>query len=588
MLKKIDYSQISLTESRVMCSVEETIRFYDAIPLENILKYLREDAGLPAPGSRYGGWFARSRGVFLIGQWISAFSRMYAFTSQEKFREKAITLFSEFQKCCLLLENTPNAVFTPNSHYDIEKLLRAICDLKLCCGYDSAADWLPGLLSFAEQFLTKDNLFGNNLNEWYTMSEALYLVYTTFGLEKAQELGKRWEYTDFWELFYRDADPFSRRPEAGLYSEFCHAYSHVNSFNGCAMAYELTKDPRYLLALRRFYRFMQSEEVMATGGYGPNYEHIMPKYRIIDALRTGHDSFETQCNTYAAFRLSDYLTRFTGEASFGNWTESLIFNAAIATLPMTSDGKVVYYSDYNMYGAEKKNREDPWTCCTGTRPLLMLELPRLIYYEESASSGCPGLCISQFIPSVLRTELCGTAVSLEQKTAFPLDDTVFFSLSLSKPAAFSLKFRLPPWLSGRPQLSVNGLPVSAPADSSGWLVLSRPWNDGDQITLTLPQTLWLHALDTVKNGPSAFLHGPVVLAASYTGPQTPNDHMDIRGLIPRMRPIPGHALHYSVEGTDSITFKPFYEYAEHERYFLYHDTSAHATDRTRFAGGTIC
>ena len=70
-----------------------------------------------------------------------------------------------------------------------------------------------------------------------------------------------------------------------------------------------------------------------------------------------------------------------------------------------------------------------------------------------------------------------------------------------------------------------------------------------------------------------------MLGAVYTGPQTPNDHMNVRRLPELMRPVEGQPLHYTVEGRDDLTFKPFYEFVEYERYFLYHDTSAHATQR---------
>lgn len=89
----------------------------------------------------------------------------------------------------------------------------------------------------------------------------------------------------------------------------------------------------------------------------------------------------------------------------------------------------------------------------------------------------------------------------------------------------------------------------------------------------------MHSLDPMKKGPNAFLHGPVALAASYTGPQTPNDHMNIQHLLEKMDEIPGEALHYRVRDCDTILFKPFYEFKEHERYFLYHDTTAHASKR---------
>lgn len=44
-----------------------------------------------------------------------------------------------------------------------------------------------------------------------------------------------------------------------------------------------------------------------------------------------------------------------------------------------------------------------------------------------------------------------------------------------------------------------------------------------------------------------------------------------------MKPVPEKPLHYTVDGIDTITFRPFYEFKENERYFLYHDTTAHAT-----------
>ena len=574
MFYAFDYSNIALQDSMVNDSIQETMEFYLNIPCDNFFKYMREDAGLDAPGVYYQGWFKNSRGVMLTGQWISAFCRMYAFTGREEFKEKAVFLFEEFKKCHDLLAGTPKALLKETSHYDYEKILRAICDLHLYCQYEKAAQWLPWLLEFARTTLTRDNLFGDNTTEWYTVAESLYMIYQIFHLEEAKELAAMWEYREFWDLFYKDQDPFSKKPRAGLYSEFCHAYSHANSFNGCARAYEITGNPYYLRALRKFYGFMQKEEVMATGGYGPNFEHIMPKYRIIDALRTGHDSFETQCDTYAAFRISDYLTRFTGEPQYGNWVESLIFNAAAATSPMTEDGRVIYYSDYNMYGAAKVNRTDGWTCCTGTRPLLVMEIPRLIYYTDGS-----GLFVDQYIPSTLNCTLNGIRITLSQQTSFPLQDEMHFSLKLSEEAGFTLNFRMPVWLEKQALLTINGQAASATVSPEGWLMIKRRWHNGDSVKLTLPQTLWMHSLDPVLEGPNAFLHGPVVLAASYTGPQTPNDWMDIRRLTEKMEEIPGRPLHYRVKGNDAITFKPFYEYKEHERYFLYHDTTAHASRR---------
>ena len=48
--------------------LDETLAFYLKIPNDNILKYMRESAGKPAPGIFYTGWYPNSRGIALIGQ----------------------------------------------------------------------------------------------------------------------------------------------------------------------------------------------------------------------------------------------------------------------------------------------------------------------------------------------------------------------------------------------------------------------------------------------------------------------------------------------------------------------------------------
>ncbi|NLY18772.1 MAG: hypothetical protein GX045_07435 [Clostridiaceae bacterium] len=573
-MKGFDYHEVKLNEGLLKDTLDETMNFFLRIPNDNILKYMREDAGLPAPGIYYTGWFKNSRGMGVLGQWISAYARMYAITGNKSFREKALYLIDEFWKCYLILKGTPKRLLSHRSFYAFEKLLRALIDLHVYCGYETAKEKSIEIIAFAVENFSTENLFGDNGTEWYTLPESLYMAYELFGIEQAREAAGRWEYREWWDLFYKDLDPYSKRPKAGLYSEFCHAYSHTNSFNSCAMAYKVKKDPYYLRAICKYYDFIKNEQMMATGGYGPSFEHLMPKNRIIDALRCGHDSFETQCCSYAAFRLVHYLTCFTGNPHYSNWVELLLYNAVVATIPMTEDGKVIYYSDYNMYGAQKINRQDGWTCCTGTRPLVVTEMQRLIYFNDGED-----LYIAQYTPSTLSWNRQGGKIVVHQKTGFPLTNETQIELQLESATEFAVKFRMPEWLAGKMTVAVNGTETEAMLDEHGWLSVSNVWKNGDTITVTLPQNVWMHSFDPIKEGPNAFLHGPVVLAATYTGPQTPNDHMNVRKLTQKMRPVEGKPLHYTVDGRDDLYFKPFYEYKEYERYFIYHDTTAHATKR---------
>ena len=571
-MRALDFDQVKLRQGMLKDKLDEMAAFYRGLSNDDILHYMRLDAGLPAPGQAWTGWYAHSRGMGTLGQWVSAYARLYALTGNEQDKAKAIDLIDTFWLCHDHLEDTPKALLGRRSHYAFEKLVQAHCDLQVYAQVPTR-DRVMRLVRFARETLDRTRAFGDNSTEWYTMPEALFNAARIFDLPEAAEEAETWLYRDYWDQFAEGRDPFARKPEAGLYSDFCHAYSHVNSFNSCAAAYRHSHDPVFLKALITFYRFMTDTQVMATGGYGPEFEHLMPRDRIVNALRTSHDSFETQCDSYAAFRLCRHLTEIDGEAEYGDWVESLIYNAVLATVPMTPEGKVIYYSDYNMYGASKVNRQDNWTCCTGTRPLLVLDMVRQLYYEDGS-----GLAVSQYAPSEASWTRSGQTVRIRQETNFPLDDTVKFQLTLSSPDRFTLYFRRPAWLAGPMDLHVNGQIADA-CEVRGYLALTRRWQDGDQIELTVPQKLWMHALDKEKNGPNAFLHGPVVLGATYTGPQTPNDHMNVRRLPERMRPVPGQKLHYTVDGCDQLTFKPFYAYQEHERYFVYHDTTAHATIR---------
>ena len=50
------------------------------------------------------------------------------------------------------------------------------------------------------------------------------------------------------------------------------------------------------------------------------------------------------------FKLCKYLMTITGDARYGDWIERLAYNGIAATIPMSPDGLVFYYSDYQRLG----------------------------------------------------------------------------------------------------------------------------------------------------------------------------------------------------------------------------------------------
>ena len=126
----------------------------------------------------------------------------------------------------------------------------------------------------------------------------------------------------------RSFRPPPRRPADDGY----HAYSHVNTLGGAGAAYLVTGEPRYLDILKNGYDYLQSHEMFATGGYGPD-EQLLPRDKLIRQLYYTSPTFETQCGSWAAFKMVRYLMTFTGDARYGDWVESLLYNGIGASIP---------------------------------------------------------------------------------------------------------------------------------------------------------------------------------------------------------------------------------------------------------------
>jgi DUF1680 family protein len=431
----------------------------------------------------------------------------------------------------------------------------------------NALGYVREFIDYGYDSLEDSRKFGNNGDEWYTLSESVYKAYLLTGYEKALEFAKKWEYTEFWEMFEKDVDPFTRKPEAGLFSEFYHAYSHVNTFNSAALAYMAGGEKRYLDILLKFYAWLQDTQIYPSGGFGAEYEHFMPGVRIAAAFRNKdvHDHFETQCDSYAAYRLTKYLTEFTGEARFSDWAEQMVYNATLACLPMTKNGNIMYYSNYNTHGAYKENRADEWTCCTGSRPLLTLEIQRLIYYH-----GENGLYVGQFISSNLDWKRPEGVCGVRMETKFPYENAVSLKLFPAAAAKFKVYIRKPAWAEGAVPFCVDGKPAAAKAEK-GWLVLEKLWEAGDEITFTLPVGLAMpKLLDKTGDTPYAFVYGPVLMAVMTEC--DPGEFLGkdaLKDIVPAVKGAP--AFRHTPTGTE---IRPYFELPEKVGHFTYFDSKA--------------
>jgi DUF1680 family protein len=233
------------------------------------------------------------------------------------------------------------------------------------------------------------------------------------------------------------------------------------------------------------------------------------------AERLGNKTQE-HCTVYNMMRLAEYLYRWTGDAAYADYWERNLWNGVLAQQnPET--GMIAYFLPLNA-GAVKiwgTPTEDFW-CCHGS-----LVQAHTIYTNNIFYTDADGLVLSQYIPGEMDWGWEGSEVHVRlesdrqlHETHRPRADAYRVHVRADQPGEFALKLRIPWWVDGKAELTVNGEKVES-TDPGGFASLRRRWAD-DVVEVRLPRRLTAEELpgepETV-----AFMDGPVVLAGLNPG-----------------------------------------------------------------------
>ena len=499
-LEPFKYAGVRLLPGRMLTQVDGARAIYGAIPNDDILKGFRREADLPSPGNDMGGWCSKTSAV-IFGQLLSGMARMGCATGDGTLIEKGVQLMEGWA------QTLPSDGDSRMRSYAYEKLVCGLVDLYEFGGVDEALPLLDRATTAAARRFSRTRRLADNLlfqggeyddREWYTLPENLYRAYLLTGHAPYREFAHEWLYHDYWAPFATSSEPNEVVP--------VHAYSHVNSFSSAAMAYAVTGEAHYLKICTNAYDFIQRTQCYATGGFGPD-ERLMPPDgslgRSLD-LYAGHA--EIPCGSWAGTKLSRYLMGFTGEARFGDWIETMLYNAIGAALPTEPDGRTYYYGDYRISSGLKQYYWHQWPCCAGTYWQTVADYHNIIYFRDPA-----GLCVNLYVPSEVRWPHEGQTIRLRQQTDYPASETTRLRLTLERPARFDLRFRVPGWCTGI-SAAVNDEAVAVPAAPGTWAHLQRMWQCNDEVTIRLPMELRLLPVDQQHPDRVAILYGPVVLA----------------------------------------------------------------------------
>ncbi len=281
-----------------------------------------------------------------------------------------------------------------------------------------------------------------------------------------------------------------------------HANTQVPKLVGLARLYELTGKPEQALAARFFWETVTRRHSYVIGGNADREYFSVP-----DTIST-HITEQTceHCNSYNMLKLTEHLFRWSPNGAWFDFYERTHLNHVMAAHHPHTGGFT--YMTPLMAGAARAYSDlanDPFWCCVGTGMESHAKHGACIFWEGEGT-----LLINLYIPAKAHWRTRGADLRME--TRYPFEPSSRLILQrLAHPALFTIALRVPGWAQQRDvTLSVNEQPAAITV-RSGYAMVTRRWQEGDVVTITIPLELRIEAAPGDPNVISV-LRGPMVLA----------------------------------------------------------------------------
>jgi DUF1680 family protein len=292
-----------------------------------------------------------------------------------------------------------------------------------------------------------------------------------------------------------------------------HGVNLAQCFREPAQYYQQTRDVRYLRATERVYAAMRGLYGQFPGGlYGAD-ENARPGF---SDPRQGTET----CAMVEMMYSHEFLVAITGQAVWADRAEEVAFNSLPAS--MTPDLKGLHYlTAANVIQLDRGNKAPAiendgdmlsynpfqYRCCQHN---VTFGWPYFAERLFMATQG-NGLAAVLYAPGAVTARVGreGTEVTITEETAYPFDETLTFTVSAPRAAAFPLALRLPAWAEG-PTIALNGEDVEIRDGAQGWVTIERTWQPGDVVRLTLPMKVAVKTWDanrkavSVSRGPLTY------------------------------------------------------------------------------------
>lgn len=508
--------------------------------------------GRGIPHDAHGGWespVCQLRGHFL-GHWLSAAAMHVDETGDAELKAKTDVIVDELAACqqdnggrwagaipekYLHWIAEGKQIWAPQ--YNLHKLLMGLVDAyrygrnETALGIaDSFADWFAdwsGRFSRERFDDILDVETGGMLEVW---ADLLHIT----GKEKYRTLLGRYYRSRLFQPLLSGQDPLTNM----------HANTTIPEVLGCARAYEVTGEQRWMDIVNAYWKCAVTERgCLATGGQTSG-EVWMPKQKL--KARLG-DKNQEHCTVYNMNRLAEFLLRHSGDPAYAQYIEYNLYNGIMAQAyyqeyPLTgsqqgtpSTGLLTYFLPMKAGLRKAWSKEtDSFFCCHGTMVQANAAWDRGVYYQDANDD----LYVCQYFDSELTLDIGGDAVRIVQTqdrmSGSMMSSSITagfqginetsalhenmppyrkhdFVVRLSAPREFAVHCRIPEWLMAEATICVNGSVQGRTAESGRFHAIRRVWQDGDSVSVILP--IGIRFVPLPDDGSvGAFRYGPEVLA----------------------------------------------------------------------------
>ena len=554
-MKELSSKQVKLFDDNLKRRERANRKYLMKLTNENLLVNFALEAGR-YPGRElgsdaHGGWespVCQLRGHFL-GHWLSAAAIHYQMSGDIELKAKADVIIDELAECqkdnggqwvgpipekYLDWIAKGKQVWAPQ--YTLHKVLMGLVDMYLYADNHKAleiadhfADWFvkwSGTFSREKFDDILDVETGGMLEVWV---ELLRIT----GDEKYNLLIERYYRDRLFGPLLTGKDPLTNM----------HANTTIPEVLGCARAYEVTGEERWMEIVKAYWNCAVTERgCLATGGQTSG-EVWMPKMKMKERLG---DKNQEHCTVYNMIRLAEFLFRYTKDPAYMQYIEYNLYNGIMAQ---------AYYQEETLTGCNHGNpttglltyflpmkaglhkdwsgETDSFFCCHGTMVQANAALNRGIYYQEDEE-----IYVCQYFDSELQAKIGEDDITITQKqdnlsgsmlkssnTAGSQEVNEITSLHENMPnykkydfvvqtsmlKAFTINYRIPEWIMSEAIIYVNGSVYGKTSDTSHFYQINREWKDGDTISILLPIGIRFIPLPD-DNEIGAFRFGPEVLA----------------------------------------------------------------------------